>query len=241
MLVFQDLYRYYSRLEVTSPEDRPLAIAVLEKRLIQSLGVRGGYGIVDDGVNGDGDFSGGGSMLRRSLLWCRGSDEASLERITWEDGAPSPSWSWMAYQGGIDYLEMPFESIQWAYRDIKSPWSDAAKGTWSSGSDPGAGRTELKVIVRKIKLVTWVDEHSYVKFDSPAKASKSGMGLGCVILGRLRSGYRVQSRTHCVMLVTPISSVPGHRRGPCYERVGVGYLCSDLIELGEPGTHARIY
>lgn len=260
MLVFRDLYRYYSRLQLTIPEDRPSAIAALEKRLIKRLGVRGGCGIVDDGVFGyrlvedgttaDGVFGDGSpGLLRRSLLWCRGSDEASLKRIffppqgqgPWGDGASPPSWSWMAYQGGIDYLEKPFDPIEWAYGDVISPWSGAAMGTWSSCGDSGAGRAGLEAVVREIKHDAWKEPHAEVIFDNPAVA-RGFKGLKCVILGRLQSQSHVQSRTHCVMLVAPFNSVPkGHRRGAWYERVGVGYLCSDLIELGEPGTLASIY
>lgn len=246
MLVFRDLYSYYSRLKLDNQRDRPLAIAVLEKRLIQGLGLRGGYGIVDDGLF---DASGPG-LLRRSLLWCRGSDEASLRRIDFQDDghwhdsdkeAPPPSWSWMAYEGGIDYLDLSFEPILWASRDIESPWSGAATGTWDGMGDSGSGRTELKVVVRSIKLEKWLDAHSYVKFDNPTKASKSGIGLACVVLGRLRTRGTVQSRTHCVMLVIPTSSVLKRGREPCYERVGVGYLCSDLIDLEELGVLASIH
>lgn len=244
MLAFRDLYRYYSRLEHSSPEGRPIEIARLEKRLVHSFCVRGGYGIVDD--------AGNPGLLRRSLLWCRGSDEPSLQRISFQleglghwagKAPPPPSWSWMAYQGGIDYLDLSFDPIEWAYRDIESPWSGAAMGAWDVIGDSAAGRTELKVVVRSIKPGGWKETHSQVIYDIPAEARKFGRGLKCVILGRQRSRGFVQTRTYCVLLVIPLGSHFGHRRNGelCYERVGAGYLCSDLIELEELGVLASIF
>jgi len=91
IIFFQDLYKQYSRLAFTRWEDRPIAIAGLQNRLIYDLKTQGGFGIFDDGQ----------SLLRRSLLWQRGKDEHVLRNITFppERNISIPTWSWMAYEG----------------------------------------------------------------------------------------------------------------------------------------------
>lgn len=230
----------YSRLGLSHQEDRPIAIAGLEKRLIQSFGVHGGYGVLDDDTSG---------LLRRSLLWCRGSDQASLERINFQSVEqqrivhgvpPPPSWSWMAYQGGINYLKLPFDQVEWENHDILSPWSSAPKGTWYS-SDSGRGSPALSVNVRAFKSEAAARSDSLFIYDNPAKASDFVTGLGCVILGRTKSQAHIQqARTHYVMLVIPMGSGVG-QRGLRYERVGVGEMPGYLIELQEPAILARLY
>lgn len=236
VLVIQDLYKYYSRLKFSYTTDRPIAIAGLEKRLIQSFGLKGGYGVVDDDRPG---------LLRRSLLWCRGSDEESLkrifspptERVFTDLQAHPPSWSWMAHEGGIDYLELPFDGVEWDERAIDSPWSGASIGTWDSSGDSGQGCT-LRAIVRTIDSRARKQTDFQVIYDSPEKSFELGMGLKCVTLGRLKSGSRAQA--HCALLVVPMGSDLDHEGKPRYERVGVGYVPRDWIGLEEPEL-ASIY
>lgn len=230
----------YSRLGFSHQEDRPIAIAGLEKRLIQSLDVHGGYGILDDDKPG---------LLRRSLLWCRGSDEGSLERINFSPNErqqiahevpPPPSWSWMAHQGGIDYLDLPFDQVEWEDHDILSPWSSAPKGTWYS-SDSGRDSVALSVIVRAFQPEATTRMDSMFIYDNPKMAYGLGAELKCVILGRNKSHDHIrQTRIHYVMLVIPQDPAPEHR-GLRYERVGVGYMPGHLIELQGPTILARLY
>ncbi|KAJ9148868.1 hypothetical protein NKR23_g4690 [Pleurostoma richardsiae] len=92
--LYEDLYKQYSRLEFSWLADRAVAIAGLEKRLIRDFN-NGGYGVFDDGRG----------LLHRSLLWRRGVDQPSLSRIVFPLGRRSaPTWSWMGYNGGIDYF-----------------------------------------------------------------------------------------------------------------------------------------
>lgn len=242
IVLYQDLYMRYSRLGFSHQVDRPIAIAGLEKRLIQSLGVHGGYGVLDDDKPG---------LLRRSLLWCRGFNEASLERINFDSNErqqvahgvpPPPSWSWMAHQGGIDYLDLPFDKVEWEDHDILSPWSSAPKGTWYS-SDSGRGNTALSVNVRAFRPEAATRTDSHFIFDTPAKSSEFGEDLKCVILGRMKNQGRLpEARIHYVMLVVPLGSGMGPgRRGLRYERVGVGHMPGHLIEVDDPAILARLY
>lgn len=229
----------YSRLAFSHQKDRPIAIAGLEKRLIQSFGVHGGFGVLDDD---------GPGLLRRSLLWCRGSDEASLDRISFggsdraqvtHEVPPPPSWSWMAYQGGIDYLNLPFGKVEWDQVDILSPWTSSQPGTWYS-SDPGSALTGLSVLVRDFESGDVVRSNERIIYDTP-KSSGSWPGLKCVVLGRtLNPEQDVRDSTHYVLLVKSKLPQVG-RGGPFYERAGVGYMPGHRIQLDEPGMLARVH
>jgi hypothetical protein len=122
---FQDLYKQYSRLGFTRWEDRPVAIAGLEKRLQKAFNTKGRYGIFDDGNKTDG------SLFHRSLLWRRAwevdekGDGDPLVAITFPAAKNFhvPSWSWMAYKGGIDYTDPPYQTAIWETAGIIPPWT----------------------------------------------------------------------------------------------------------------------
>ena len=81
--LFQDLYERYSRLTLSFPSDRPIAIKGLESRLIDTFGTTGGYGVFD-------------KYLHRCLLWQRAGK--ALKHIeAFRGGNLVRSWSWMAY------------------------------------------------------------------------------------------------------------------------------------------------
>lgn len=238
--LYQDLYMRYSRLALSHEQDRPVAIAGLEKRLIHSFGVHGGFGVLDDDTPG---------LLRRSLLWCRASDVGSLERINFQDngrqkvhhGVPSPpTWSWMAYHGGIEYLDLPFDEVEWENDDILSPWTSSQPGTWYS-SDPGRHTTGLSVIVREFDLEATAKPDSRLVYDIPTTASGLRMEAKCVILGKMKGADQSEkNRLHYVMLVSPTFPQVS-RAGLAYKRVGVGCMPGHLIHVDEAGELARVF
>lgn len=235
--VFRDIYTCYSRLKLTRLENRPIAVAGLEKRLVRSLGGHGGYGVIDDDENPE--------LLRRSLLWRRGTDEASLQKIDFQPRRnylphSVPSWSWMAHQGGIDYLDLHYGEMEWEVSDIVSPWIGAPKGTWYSSADFGGGGAILNVTVRTFepKAREWANSHFI--YDRPTMAPEFRMDLKCVILGTLKSRLYSQIRIHYFILVMPSRFHSVHRPGRPYERVGVGYLPVDLIDHEQPGEFASL-
>ncbi|TDZ35281.1 hypothetical protein C8035_v009779 [Colletotrichum spinosum] len=57
-LRYQDLYRTYSHLALSRDSDRTLAIDGLQKRVLEALDARGGYGIFDGGNKGRGSSRG---------------------------------------------------------------------------------------------------------------------------------------------------------------------------------------
>jgi len=118
ILRYQDLYKSYSRLDLTNDYDRPMAIDGLQDRLLGTLKTLGGFGVFDEGVKKKG-------LLRRSLLWHRAESETkTMKRIKFPAARHAisivPSWSWMAYSGAIEYITPVFGSVDW--EDLESPW-----------------------------------------------------------------------------------------------------------------------
>lgn len=238
--LFQDLYSRYSRLELSHDEDRPVAIAGIEKHLISSFGIRGGFGVLDDGNCG---------LLWRSLLWQRGRDARRMVRINFDSVKvgglaaaiiPPPSWSWMAYRGAIDYLNLPFDKMEWEKDDICSQWSRSAGKTWNYSRDYSTCPLELTVVARVFDFqAAQASAGAGVVLDDPERTDVSELSLRCIVLGRLKrqTHESMDIRTHYVLLVTPTTLQDG---GDIYNRVGIGYMPGALINLSEKETPGQL-
>lgn len=196
-----------------------MAIAGLEQRMVRDLNAKGGFGVFDDRM----------SLLPRSLLWCRAQDnEASLARIPLEDGdAPLPSWSWMAYNSPIDFLDLPFGGVDWIIGEIHGPWDQLQ----APGVVP-----ELGAVVRPflVEPVESGDPHDFeTVFDAGENVSmRPWQDWRCIVVGTRRvpkgMAIPIRDRTHYVLVVAPRSSGEG------FERIGVGKMAGRLI--GPPST-----
>jgi len=167
--LYESLYRTYSRLKFTRISDRPIAIAGLEQRLVAAFDTHGGYGVFERPFFG------------RSLLWKR--DEASgrpMTPIVFPPGQEYrvPSWSWMAYVGAVEFMDLPFDGVEWLHEheeySIRSPWAAAmataataattrttpasssssfasamSNKTWHTGD--ASGRTYLQAVARAVR------------------------------------------------------------------------------------------
>lgn len=98
------LVQEYSKRDLTEPTDRRVAISALEDRIKGALNERSGrashhhssrYGIFQD-------------FLHRNLLWR--ADDCQLKKIGYEP--PLPSWTWMAYSGGVKFIDVSDE-MEW--------------------------------------------------------------------------------------------------------------------------------
>lgn len=239
--LFQDLYSKYSRLELSHDTDRPVAIAGIEKHLIFSFNVRGGFGVLDDGRRG---------LLWRSLLWQRARDTRSgLKRIEFQSlkGAaaaiiPPPSWSWMAYTGAIDYLDLPFNEIDWEEHDICSRWSRGAGVSWTYSGDYLTCPLELTVHGRSSDFqAARTSDNASIVFDDPDRTDELEPSIKCVVLGMLKGQAKEsrETRIHYVLLVTPTPSRDGGS-SLIYTRVGVGYLPGALIDFRKQVVYGEL-
>ncbi|EAA32707.3 HET-domain-containing protein [Neurospora crassa] len=230
---YEDLYRHYSRLNLTWKKDRPVAIAALERRLHRDLKSSGEFGVFDDSR----------SLLPRSLLWQRGAEVTSLNKISFPPDTHTrlPTWSWMAYDGGIDFLDLPLGEVDWDVSEIQGNWTihqtlDIQRGP----QQQEVKETELSAKTRRFKMGTTGSREFDIIYDIPNQVSKETALLKCVLVGKLRNNDVPKEKTTYYVLVVVLrdSSLPTEM----YERVGVGRMLGEYIDLdnSQPGNWVKI-
>lgn len=229
---FQALYMQYSRLDFTRYSDKPVAIAGLENRLQKAFGTRGAFGIFDDGDKGNG------GLFHRSLLWQRAKDVADDKFLTAiefssETHVQVPSWSWMAYQGGITYIDPPFQTAEWEKKEIVAPWTMGGnETTYPEPQDEGVA---ISATVRDFTVAG--RQPGEVEFAYDTDRASDGQRTQCVIVARSKSAHLV--KRYYVLLVASTGSFT-ERGVNLYRRVGAGVLLGKFITLEGEGTHAKI-
>jgi len=210
--LLQGLYEKYSKLALSFDSDRPIAIKGLERRLIRVLKTVGGYGIFD-------------CYLHRCLLWQRSVDSASLKRIQSFRGEPIPSWSWMAYCGGIKYMDVPFGKISWS-ENITSPFKIS----------PADRNGEEGTMPLEMHAQAWdiFEPQNHFILDEPGRTLTEP--LKCVVIGVNAQMGQGPDQMYYTLI---ISEMRGAKAG-VYERVGVGFLERQQIELDRPSTMVHI-
>ncbi|KAK2471598.1 hypothetical protein H9L39_16589 [Fusarium oxysporum f. sp. albedinis] len=98
----QSFLEDYSKRGLSKPTDRAVAISGLAQRIERVLSCQARYGVFE-------------FLLHRNLLWQR-SDLEKTERIKYEESDKVPSWSWMAYPGGIKFIEL--EEVDYGKLDL---------------------------------------------------------------------------------------------------------------------------
>ena len=234
---YQDLYKLYSRLQFSRYEDRPFAIAGLEKRLLQAFDTKGGYGIFDDG---DKSVRG---LFHRSILWQRG-EEKEFENGLVSIDFPAhrnirvPSWSWMAYQGGIDYVTPPGGTAEWEMNDILEPWTRGlSPGTDSAHRD---GIIAIPAIVRGFELNLRLPGEYKLVYDTDKPREPEEQRTQCVIVAKDKHGRSEGTKRHYILLVAPKQEAICHGRR-IFERIGAGYILGKYIDLDQAGIEAEIH
>ncbi|KAI1420106.1 hypothetical protein F5Y12DRAFT_792268 [Xylaria sp. FL1777] len=219
--IFQDLYERYSRLDLSYPSDRPLAIRGLESRLINTFGTSGGVGIFE-------------IYLHRSLLWQRAGD--TLKTITGLPDVPVPSWSWMAYDGPIRYLTAPFGEVTWS-KNIISPFcEDGRRDAVGNGDLRGKGVIATSPLELEAPVWNLLDAESGERImDDPDRAFDQP--IQCVVLGKSKVPPVDESQVHWVLLVHHKKVVDNIA---VYERIGVGALMKRHIAFDKPQGRRRI-
>ena len=212
---FRHIYEQYSRLGFTYFEDRPLAIASLEKRLLRTFESKGAFGVFE-------------SYLQRGLLWQRPKDFATtLTRIEFKKGPSVPSWSWMAYRGPIQYVDIPFDGADWSKDDVETPFNTGTDSWYkrTSTSDEDTRSTDLRCMARGLRM----NEEDVIKrlvLDDP-DGSRDISNFKGVVLGKERKFTTPGAALHWVLVIRPI--LP-KRSYLLYERVGVASLLASHLD-----------
>lgn len=193
------LYEQYSRLDFSYPQDRPIAIRGLEERLANAFGTIGAHGIFN-------------AYFQRSLLWHRGTNVASLTPITADPQHPerewhSPTWSWMSYYGGIDFMR-PEPGMSWD-RDF----------VWELQSE---ARMTIRGLARKLVAVEVADiARLAIVLDAGDQTSVEG--LLYVVVGQVTRVVGSGPNTY-------VLAVRRKKNAVMYERVGAGFLPESMLE-----------
>jgi hypothetical protein len=147
----------------------------------------------------------------------------------------------MAYQGGIDYLDLGFDKADWEKDDIQPPWTRAggARPKRAETSHNGA-RMELIARVRDFNVAGSRAQEVKLLYDTDRRRS-DGARVQCVIIAKSkedRADRADADRRHYVLIVEPTNRISGGEK--IYERVGAGFMIGKFIERDKPGVQARI-
>lgn len=113
-----------------------------------------------------------------------------------------PTWSWMAYKGGITFVDLPFGGVLWEESEIRSPWAHKPSGGQIFHSSVRRSKVYLEVVARGFRFNPVMDatKGKIVYDEHPAP---EGTSLKCVIVGQKKLGkYDTESiQRHYVLIV----------------------------------------
>jgi hypothetical protein len=225
---FQGLYKQYSRRTFAHDYDRPFAIAGIERRLLKAFDTRGRYGIFGD------DEKVKSELFHRSLLWQRNPDDDMLYAIDFpaELNVTVPSWSWMAYKGGIDYCDPPYGSAFWERHEIGWPWAHLTVDLDTSDKD-----ISLTAWARDFSLAGRLRDEVEVAYDTEKRTE--GKKVQCVIIARSIAGIDSEKRFYVLLVIpTGAETVEGVKK---YKRVGAGTMLGKYIVLDKVPVQIKIF
>ncbi|KAH8719320.1 heterokaryon incompatibility protein-domain-containing protein [Phaeosphaeriaceae sp. PMI808] len=193
------LFEDYSKRGLTEKTDRCVAISGLEARIAGALQCKSKYGIFE-------------RCLHRNLLWQ--ASRSKMERIEYET-RHVPSWSWMAYNGGIQFMDIPFGTIDWIDnlqfdKEYESALiADVGKFRDCTMKPDGDHYAVLNLFGRK---------GGWIRYD--VVQGKELRQERCVVVGKM---FNEGVREYCILVVRP-TNVDGE-----YSRVGVGLIQSHYV------------
>jgi len=134
----------------------------------------------------------------------------------------------MAYYGVIDYISVPFGSVEWN-RDLQSPFTETRSGgsvQWHTGD------VDYTAVSASARTYSTKRSDMCLVFDEPRRKHLPGI-IRCVIVGtrKQQSHADLKGRQESyVLLVVPINFEGTER----HERVGVGTLEKEEIDFMSP-------
>ncbi|KAJ4089778.1 hypothetical protein NW769_013220 [Fusarium oxysporum] len=215
VMLVQALYNQYSKRTFWDSQDRPIAISGLEKRLTTAFNTRGGYGVFE-------------TFLERSLLWKKVDTTGSLRLIKFPKDRNVPSWSWMAYDGVISYVEADFNKVAWT-KEYSSPFDSGsgAAGKWYWEADKTNRPSVLALEkVRELKSLPTNEAARTISFDTSASDGKGLKEFRCLVLGKVKLDNVIGPHIlKCFVLIIK----PSTDNQTVFTRVGAGILKEDQI------------
>jgi hypothetical protein len=197
------LLKDYSKRNLTYLADRRVAMSGLEDRIANALECRSRYGIFEE-------------YLHRTLLWHAPNDK--LEKITYPNDSYVPSWSWMAYSGGIELLDVPLEKVDWVDHLM---------------FDEGCDHALITNVLSFKNLATKADGKQYAVLDSnrvergwiqyDVGDSEELVDEKCVVVGTTNGRLRMGRKRYYLLVVRP-TGVDND-----YRRVGIGRIQSNCV------------
>ncbi|KAK7920090.1 hypothetical protein PG985_008112 [Apiospora marii] len=225
IVLFQYLYQLYSTRDFSHDSDRAVALRGLEDRLGETIGTGAEFGVI-------------GKFPQRSLLWKRASPRQQLSRIEQPADTLVPSWSWMAYTGAIEYLEVPMKSTDWSFENVTIPPEWNVRPSERQGHR--VAQIEAVAFGLDVDMMWW---KKGITMDGDDNASPDFGVLRCVVVGVERDPDGTEDETEkehagkidldgkiqYVLIVKPLPGSAGDR----YERVGVGGLPATKIRKND--------
>ncbi|KAJ4295516.1 hypothetical protein N0V90_007529 [Kalmusia sp. IMI 367209] len=209
----QSLSAEYSTRGLTYNTDRFAAISGLENRIARAKRCEARFGIFQ-------------TCLHRSLLWQK-SGESSMDRIEYKTQIV-PSWSWMAYDGQIQFMDVPFHEVYWVrslrfnkrykYRWLKKTWKCALVTVISFFQNCSLEQRGASYAI----LDSGNTERGWIQYDIEVNARLDAKE--CVVLGRQQISESDVRKWEYYILVVRLTDVDNE-----YERVGVGCIQSDYV------------
>jgi hypothetical protein len=208
----QFLSEEYSKRGLTEKTDRCIAISGLVDRIARARECESRYGVFQP-------------YLHRNLLWQRDGEEG-MKRIPYETQVV-PSWSWMAYDGGIQFLDIPYGEVEWL---VNLRFNKKHKYGWFNKKGKSALITDVGIfqncgLERRDAGYAILDsnksERGCIRYD--VEASEGLDAERCVIVGRKTFGNMLRLRKYYILVVRP-TTVDSE-----YTRVGVGWIQSDHV------------
>jgi hypothetical protein len=203
------LFEGYSMRGLTQPTDRVTAIFGLQSRIESTLGCEGRYRVLK-------------KNLHRNLLWQRHGTE-KIERIAYNN-LKALSWSWMAYRGGIKFVDVPFaisDEIRW---QIELKFDEERNYALTGSLGKFWKCTIIRGETRHVILDYRETERGWLQFD--AEDSTDLDLQKCVVVGRTGRGPQIK---YFILVVRPTAT---NRE---YERVGVGLIQKSHVSKLEDG------
>lgn len=198
----ESLFKDYSNCRLTKDIDKAVAISGPQDRIARTLGSECRYGILQ-------------MYLHRNLLWH--APNSKLKRITYR-AQNIPSWSWMAYSGGFQYISIPFGRVEW----LDNPRFDSERKLALIAEVRKFQNCTTKQVERRHVIVDSRGvERGWIDYD--VKNVKDLSRTRCVFIGRYKNAIQVATKRYYMLVVKP-ASVDGE-----YKRVGSGTIHQDYV------------